>query len=321
MPVAASLPFPSAEGCKPTRHAPAGSRRREPEHRTPLPGSRRAYGRHDGRSRGQPRVVVAAGTALAASIHLSAAELTPATVAAFNRYVSVSEAERSAETTFLWIDADHAARRKAREELRRGGLAIERLETRERGRDLPVPDGLVHHWVGAIFVPGATVDQALTLLQDYDRHHEIYAPAVARSRLVSRNGDTFKPFLRFFMKKVIPVVVNSDHEAVFTWHDATRAQSRIYSTRIAEVQNPGTPQERERPVGHDGGYLWRLNSYWRFLQRDGGVYLQCESITLTRGIPCGVGWIVRPFVTSIPRETLTFTLETTCKTLQDQARR
>jgi len=118
---------------------------------------------------------------------------------------------------------------------------------------------------------------------------------------------------------VITVVVNSDHVAYFTRHDAMRAQSRIYSTRIAEVEDPDTPQERERPVGHDGGYLWRLNSYWRFLQRDGGVYLQCESISLTRGIPLGLGWIVRPFVTSIPRESLEFTLETTRKTLQATA--
>ena len=98
-----------------------------------------------------------------------------------------------------------------------------------------------------------------------------------------------------------------------------RAQSRIYSTRIAEVEYPDTPREREKPVGRDGGYLWRLNSYWRFLQRDGGVSLQCESISLTRGIPLGLGWIVRPFVTSIPRETLAFTLDTTRKALQTTA--
>ena len=64
-------------------------------------------------------------------------------------------------------------------------------------------------------------------------------------------------------------------------------------------------------MGSDGGYLWRLNSYWRFIARDGGVYVECESITLTRGIPTGFGWLVRPFVTSIPRESLAFTLETT----------
>ena len=92
-------------------------------------------------------------------------------------------------------------------------------------------------------------------------------------------------------------------------------RSRIYSLRIAEVADPGTPQERERPAGRDDGYLWRLYTYWRFLERDGGTYVQCEAISLTRGIPFALGWLIGPFVTSIPRESLAFTLETTRKTL------
>jgi hypothetical protein len=122
------------------------------------------------------------------------------------------------------------------------------------------------------------------------------------------------------MKKVITVVVNSEHEARFTRDGADRARSRIVSTRIAEVDDPDTREEREKPVGRDGGYLWRLNSYWRFLERDNGVYVECESVTLTRDIPSGFGWLVRPFVTSIPRESLTFTLETTRTRLAAAAR-
>jgi hypothetical protein len=114
--------------------------------------------------------------------------------------------------------------------------------------------------------------------------------------------------------------VNSEHEARFTRDGPDRTRSRIVSTRIAEVEAAGTPAEQEKPVGQDGGYLWRLNTYWRFLQRDNGVYLQCESITLTRSIPAGFGWLVRPFVTSIPRESLTFTLETTRARLSETAR-
>jgi len=97
--------------------------------------------------------------------------------------------------------------------------------------------------------------------------------------------------------------------------DADRAASSIVATRIAEVENPGTPAEREKPPGLDSGYLWRLNTYWRFLRRDGGTYVQCESISLTRGIPTGLGWLIGPFVTSLPRESLQFTLETTRRAL------
>ena len=187
---------------------------------------------------------------------------------------------------------------------------MERIEVREGGREIDIPDGVVHHWLGTVFVPGATVDKALALLQAYDRHADIYKPAIARLRLLARDGDTFRFFLRFYAKKVITVVLNSEHEARFTREDATRARSRIVSTRIAEVEDPDTPQEREKPVGDDGGFLWRLNSYWRVVERDGGVYVQCETLSLTRSIPLGLKWIVGPFVTSVPRELLSFTLVT-----------
>ena len=258
-------------------------------------------------------MVAIAGPALVAA----AADLQSTTVAAFDRYVRATEQRlNDPKAPFLWTDAmADDRRRSAMEALRRGEVVIDRIQSRDGGREIDVPDGLVHHWVGVVFVPGGTVDGAVTLLQDYDHHAQIYAPNVARSKVLERNGDQFRVHLRFFMKKVITVVVNSEHDARFTRDAADRASSRIVSTRIAEVEDAGTPQEREKPVGRDGGYLWRLNSYWRFLQRDGGVYVQCESITLTRGIPFGFGWAVKPFVTSIPEETLSFTLETTRKEL------
>jgi hypothetical protein len=246
---------------------------------------------------------------------LAAADLQPQTVAAFDRYVRATEAQMVPEP-FLRVDGlSDVERRAALAKLSRGEVYIERLSTREAGKSIDVPNGLIHHWLGAVFVPGATLGQAVDLMQDYDRHAEIFKPAIARSKLVSRDGDVFRVELRFSMKKVITVVVNTENEARFTRLGSDRAQSRIYSLRIAEVADPGTPQERERPVGRDGGYLWRLNTYWRFLERDGGTYVQCEAVSLTRGIPFALGWLIGPFVTSIPRESLAFTLETTRKTL------
>lgn len=249
-----------------------------------------------------------------------AADLKPKTVAAFDRYVDLSEKRMDAGGPFLWIDGLPDAERRARlQTVRSGQLAIERLRTLDSGKEIDVPDGMIHHWLGTVFIPGATLEQAVALLQDYDRHAEIYRPNVARSKLLSRNGDVFRVYLRFFMKKVIAVTVNSDHEARFTRPGPDRVESRIHSLRIAEVENADTPQEREKPVGHDGGYMWRLYTYWRFLERDGGTYLQCQAISLSRGIPMGFGWLIGPFVTSIPRDSLTFTLETTRKTLARQA--
>jgi hypothetical protein len=227
--------------------------------------------------------------AVSAPTHVRAADLQPETAASFEQYVRVTEAQIAALGTFLRVDALPDQERRARlAALKRGELLVDRLETRHGGKRLGTPNGMTHHWVGVVFVPGATIDEAVGLLQDYDR---------------------------FFMKKGISVVVNSEHEARFTSLGSDRVRSRIHSTRIAEVEDPDTPDEREKPVGHDGGYLWRLNSYWSFLQRDGGTYVQCESISLTRGIPTGLGWLIRPFVTSIPRESLEFTLQTTRDTL------
>jgi len=265
-----------------------------------------------------PLVVVLWGLAGPAA----AADLQPKTVAAFDRYVKLTETGIDAPGgKALWIDTVPDPRAKEIGELlRAGNVVVERLLTKDGARDIDIPNGLVHHWVGTVFVPGARLQDAVALLQDYDRHAEVYAPAVQRSKRLSQDGDRFTAFLRFYQKKVIAVVVNSEHEAVFVRRAPGEVRSRIRSTRIAEVEGPGTPAEREKPVGRDGGYLWRLNTYWRFVERDGGVYIQCESVTLTRSIPIGLGWLVGPFVTSVPRESLEFTLDTTRKTLQKPSR-
>ena len=153
------------------------------------------------------------------------ADLQPRTVAAFDRYVKVSEDEMADRAEFLHLDALPEAQRRARlDELRAGTLHIERLNTLDRGQDISVPDGLVHHWVGTVFAPGATLEQALAVLQDYDNHEDIYRPAVVQSRLLSRNGDRFRMFLRFTMTKVITVVVNTEHDAQFYRDGPDRAR-------------------------------------------------------------------------------------------------
>ncbi|HTM02265.1 MAG TPA: hypothetical protein VL173_02080 [Vicinamibacterales bacterium] len=238
-----------------------------------------------------------------------AADLQPRTVAAFDRYVHAIEAQMSRRSEFLRIDTgSDRARSAAHDALARGELLVDAIDPSETGINRDVPDGLLHHWAGTLFVPGTTLDATLALLQDYDHHARIYAPAVRGSKLVARDGDRFRMHLRFTMTRIITVVVDTDNEAVFTRDARDRGQSRIHSTRIAQVENADMPGEHERPVGHDDGYLWRLNTYWRLLERDAGVYVECESISLTRDIPFGFGWLVRPFVTSLPKDSLEFTL-------------
>jgi hypothetical protein len=177
---------------------------------------------------------------------------------------------------------------------------------------------MIHHWVGLIFIPGAKLDEVLRILEDYDRHSAYYAPDVERSKLESRDGDHFRVFLRFRRHKVITVVLNTEHDVQYYRDSSERAHSRSSAVRIAEVENPGKSEEREKMPGDDGGFLWRMETWWRMEERDGGVYVQSEVASLTRNIPTGLGWLIGPFVTSIPRESLTFTLEATRKAVVAQ---
>ena len=153
--------------------------------------------------------------------------------------------------------------------------------------------------------------QVLTLLQDYDHHSIYYSPEVTKSKMLEHSGDDFNVYFRLTRKKIITVVLDTEYEVHYQRLDATRAQSRSYSTRVVEIEHPGEPNERAMPPGNDDGFMWRLYSYWRFSEADHGVYVQCEAISLTRDIPTGLNWLIGPFIESIPRESLDFTLGST----------
>jgi len=175
-----------------------------------------------------------------------------------------------------------------------------------------VKGGIVHDWIGAAFAPNTTLKRTLERVKNYDNHKNVYQPEVADSRILSRSdGDHLRVYLRLVKKKVLTVVLNTEHDVRFFPLDAARVHSRSVSTRITEVDNPGEANERELPAGQDHGFLWRLNSYWRFQERDGGVYIECEAISLTRGVPAGLGWLINPIVRDLPRESLANTIEAT----------
>src|SRR5882672_10531444 len=206
---------------------------------------------------------------------VSAAELKPTTVTAFNHYVQLTDQRMAADLqgTFLRIDGLPADQRDAAyTRLRAGEVITERLQTLENGSPIPVPSGMIHHWCGLAFVKGATLQKTLAFLQDYDHQEKYYAPDVPRSKLLLRDGDNFKIFLRLRKHKVVTVLLNTEYDVKYTMLDPARSASRSLSTRIGEVKDTGNPDGAEKPIGNDGGYLWRLYSYWHFYERDGGVY-------------------------------------------------
>jgi hypothetical protein len=251
-------------------------------------------------------------------------ELKTETKQAFERYVKLTEARNEAElkrgTDFLWVDGlPEGQRAEAYAALKRGEVRMQKLETQDNGEAIRCPGGMIHHWTGVVFVPGAKLENVLNVLEDYDQHSVYFAPDVERSKIESRNGEHFRVFLRFRRHKVITVVLNTEHEVEYFRDARGKAHSRSSAVRIAEVENAGKGDEREKTPGNDGGYLWRMETWWRMEESDGGVYVQSEVASLTRDIPTGLGWVIRPFVTGIPKETLTFTLAATRKTVEGRS--
>lgn len=249
-----------------------------------------------------------------------AAELKKSTLDAFNRYVQLTEqqlnAQQSKGAPFLYTDRPNATDRQSDlTHLRQGEVVVRRMQTLDSGKKIDAPDGMIHHWLGLVFIPNATLQQTLALVQDYNKHSVYYAPDVVRSQLISHQGNDFKIFYRLKRHKVITVVLNTNYDVHYGLLSPTRAFSRSYTTRIAEVADPGQRDEREKPVDDGTGFMWRLNTYWRFEQRDGGTYVQCEAVSLSRDIPTGLGWMIGPFVESVPRDSLEFTLKKTREAL------
>lgn len=237
-----------------------------------------------------------------------ASELKAETAGAFDKYIAATEARMDEDTEngqFLFIDGlPEGRRREAYKQLQRGEIYVEALHSQEDHQKIHVPSGMIHHWVAVVFIPGANVDQAVNVLQDYNSHQEIYKPQVRQSKLIEKNGDKTKIFLQFFNTQGATVVLDANFDVTDTQFNSTEHQIVSRSTRIAELENAGKPDEHELPVGKDHGYMWRLYSYWRIEQKDGGVYVQNESIALTRTISILVAWLVGPLVKSIPRNFL-----------------
>jgi hypothetical protein len=261
---------------------------------------------------------VSTGLPHAAVAEPAAPALGRSTVEAFHHYVQLTDARNEVElkrgTGLLWVDGLlETERTQAYEGLKRGDVKMRKLETLENGSAISCPRGMIHHWVGLAFIPGVKLPEVLGVLQDYNQHAVYYAPDVERSKIESQDGDHFRVFLRFRRHKVVTVVLDTEHDVQYFRDAETRAHSRSSAVRIAQVENAGKSDEREKTPGDDDGFLWRMETWWRMVEADGGVYVQSEVASLTRDIPTGLAWLIGPFVTSIPKESLAFTLEATRK--------
>ena len=245
----------------------------------------------------------------------NAADLQVRTAQNYERYVALTQAQIDVELAqgnpYLWVERLPEQRRsEAEAQLRNGQVVIEHLETLENGKPIPVPGAMIHHWIATIFVPGATLAQTLAFMQDYDHNANYFQPDIVSSKILQREGDDYFVQQRFYKKKIITTVMETDQQVHYHVVDGTRAWSRSRDTRVQQVDNWGRPDERLEPEGHDKGFVWKLNTFWRFEEKNGGTYLECIAISLSRDIPIGLGWMVGSLVANLSKESLTFTLTT-----------
>lgn len=237
-----------------------------------------------------------------------------AAISAFNTYVGGVESrlaqQHRSPDGFLATPASDSG---SEARLRRGDLVIEELT---RGGGAAVPGALLHHWRGTAFVPGAKAADVERVMQDFDSYPQRFSPQVLRARVVQRQGDHLQASMRVEQRHIITVVMDTAYDVSFGRLDVRHGYSISRSTGISEIVSPGTASERTLSASEEHGFLWRQNTYWSYEERDGGLYVQIESISLSRSIPVGLGWVVRPFVESVPRDSLEFTLRSTCKALR-----
>lgn len=261
------------------------------------------------------RITILAAALLVFTTATLAVELRAETIDAFNRFVASVEMRlepRFSGQHFLWSDEYPGLR----QQLLNGVVIAQPVE----GNGIvPLKGGLVQDWRGAVFIPRTTLRDVLSIAQDFDHHRDFYKPDIENAKIESRQGDEFLVFMRIVKAKfMLSDVLNTEQAIQFIRLDPQRVYSRAHSKRINEVAAPGRSGEHELPTGQDRGLLWRLYGYWFYEERDGGVYITCESITLTRDIPFGMVTLLGPIIHDLPGDALRKSLEQTRRAVMAQ---
>ena len=254
-------------------------------------------------------LVLVLGLALLQAAVLEAAELRPDTIKAWNRYAVAIERridqELRSKEGFLAFDyLPQKAATAERNAVLSGEVPVMKMTP---GEKIDVPDGMIHHWWGSVFIPGVDIDLVMSRIVNPSLE-DTRQEDVLDSRVLDRGPDSLRLYLKLQRVKFVTVVYNTEHAIHYGWRGGNQAFSRSVATRIAEVQDAGSSGERERPIGQDRGFLWRLNSYWRYEQVNGGVIVECESISLSRTVPSLLEFFIRPLIDSTARESMARTL-------------
>ena len=238
-----------------------------------------------------------------------ASELKQETLKAWDDYLRTANLRmhRNLGTGHPFLRIDEESGRSQR--VRHGEILIS--PAREAGPQ-KVHDGLIHDWIGAIFIPDVRLNDAFAVLHDYNRYKDFYQPTVIESKLLGRTGEQYE-FSMLGLKRVLfeKIVLEGQFESRCSQLDGRRRYCISYSTRVQEIKDYGQPDPHKLPMDEGHGYIWRLYSLTKFEERDGGVYIEVEAIALSRDISASLRWFTKPVVERVSRNSMSTILQLT----------
>jgi len=257
---------------------------------------------------------VAALTILSLAIG-QAAELKQETLNAWDAYLAqenVHVKERAQGASFFWTDADTTRR----EQAKAGGVIVEAVGEHN---PLHVPGGLIHHWIAAVFIPRASIDDVLAITRDYAHYKDYFKPGVADASVILKSDSKDEFTIRFVNPSVLSKSsLQGTYVSEFVRVNKDRFYSTSLTTSMCEIRNFGCPNEKQFPENEGNGYIWRLYSTARMENRDGGVLLEMEAVALSRDIPGALRWFVDPIVRRVSRESIEKSLTETSAAVRER---
>ena len=246
---------------------------------------------------------------LALSSFVHAAELKLETLRAWDEYIAVANARAAArlapDSSFLWAHENSSRFQR----IQKGEMLASPVVGHGTRR---IPSGLIHHWIGTVFIPSTTISEVFAVVRSYDRYKEIFRPVTVDAKLISQEENSDK-FSLLLSKKVLFVTTTIAGEFQSTYNRVSqeRWSNVSYSTRLQDVKDYGQPSERKLEPNDGSGFLWRAYSFSRYQEQDGGVYMEFEAIVLTRDVPAIWRWLVNPIIDNLSRETILTSLQKT----------
>lgn len=179
-----------------------------------------------------------------------------------------------------------------------------------QGAMIAVPSGLIHHWTGTVFISNARALDLLAVLQDYNSYAEFYKPAVVASKLLSHTPVEYNYQLKFMQKGFgVKAGLLGEFRTTYTQLTSGTGYSVTEATSLIELRNPEGHDEQSLSPEASHGYVERVFTIVKYRESIDGVWIELETLTLSRGVPASVRWLIAPVVQRFSRQVTIDTLQ------------